>query len=271
MPGLSRDALPATAAVSQSSIYQGGAVLLSVSEVQSATASFLNQSIPLVIVGGRGSTFLGVPPETSTGPTPLTVTAVDRSGSAATLSLELTVLKTYWTVDYITLPPGVGSGLTPEIIQAEADRLASIYAQVTPRTWALPWLSPVDPSTPVSGYFGEQRSFDGGPPAGHHGGTDFASEAGDAVRAANRGTVVVAEELAVRGRTVIVDHGDGVFSGYSHLQTISVEAGQEVAVADLLGRVGSTGLSTGPHLHWELAVHGVLVDGLRWLDGTQGF
>lgn len=269
--GIARDALPPSATVSSSAVYQGGALLFRVTEVQSATVTFLGRSSALPIIGNEGATYLAVPTEAALGPARLSVEVIDRAGDSVVLSLEVTVLKTYWTVDYITLPPGVGSGLTPEIIQAEADRLAAIYSGITPPLSVLPWLSPVDPATAISGYFGEQRSFDGGPPTGHHGGTDFASVAGDPVRATNKGKVVLAEELAVRGNTVIIDHGGGVFSGYSHLSEISVAAGQSVTAGELLGRVGTTGLSTGPHLHWELAVHGILVDGLRWLDGTQGF
>ena len=82
---------------------------------------------------------------------------------------------------------------------------------------------------------------------------------------------MLAEELAVRGNMVIIDHGGGVFSGYAHLSALHVTAGQTVTGGDVIGLVGTTGLSTGPHLHWEMAVAGVLVDGLRWLDGTQGY
>jgi murein DD-endopeptidase MepM/ murein hydrolase activator NlpD len=74
-----------------------------------------------------------------------------------------------------------------------------------------------------------------------------------------------------RGNMVVLDHGGGVFSLYGHMDSISVVEGQVLAGGAEVGRVGSTGLSTGPHLHWEMSVSGVLVDGLRWLDGTQGF
>jgi len=69
----------------------------------------------------------------------------------------------------------------------------------------------------------------------------------------------------------VVDHGAGVLSSYGRMSSLSVSVGDEIERGGVLGLVGSTGLSTGPHLHWELAVGGVLVDGLRWLDGTQGF
>ena len=77
--------------------------------------------------------------------------------------------------------------------------------------------------------------------------------------------MVLAEPLQVRGNAVLIDHGGGVFSGYWHLTDITVSAGQAVQAGDLLGHVGTTGLSTGNHLHWELRVNGFAVDPMQWL------
>lgn len=65
---------------------------------------------------------------------------------------------------------------------------------------------------------------------------------------------------------VIIDHGWGVLTGYGHLSLIEVEIGQQVTAGDIIGKVGNTGSSTGAHLHWEVWVGGVSVDGLQWLD-----
>jgi murein DD-endopeptidase MepM/ murein hydrolase activator NlpD len=69
----------------------------------------------------------------------------------------------------------------------------------------------------------------------------------------------------VRGNAVVVDHGRGVMSGYWHLAQIQVSEGQMLEPGDVLGLVGSTGLSTGSHLHWELRVMGIPVDPLQWV------
>jgi murein DD-endopeptidase MepM/ murein hydrolase activator NlpD len=76
--------------------------------------------------------------------------------------------------------------------------------------------------------------------------------------------VALAEELTVRGKVVIIDHGLGVYSSYYHLSEITVQVGQNVEPGDPIGKVGSTGLSTGCHLHWEIRVGGVYVDPLQW-------
>jgi murein DD-endopeptidase MepM/ murein hydrolase activator NlpD len=75
---------------------------------------------------------------------------------------------------------------------------------------------------------------------------------------------MLAEELIVRGKTVIVDHGRGVFSIYNHLSAVAVEPGQKLEKGEVLGYMGSTGLATGPHVHWEMRVFKWVVDPIEW-------
>ncbi|OQA40000.1 MAG: Murein DD-endopeptidase MepM [Chloroflexi bacterium ADurb.Bin325] len=76
---------------------------------------------------------------------------------------------------------------------------------------------------------------------------------------------MLAETLFVRGNGVVLDHGNGVYTGYWHLSELSVAVGEQVTVGQELGKVGSTGLSTGAHLHWELQVNGLPVDPMQWI------
>jgi len=99
-----------------------------------------------------------------------------------------------------------------------------------------------------------------------HAGEDFAVPPGTPVLAPAAGTVVLAEPLFVRGNAVVIDHGRGVYSGYWHMQSLSVKAGDRVSPGEVLGTVGSTGLSTGAHLHWEMRVDGIAVDPLQWVE-----
>jgi murein DD-endopeptidase MepM/ murein hydrolase activator NlpD len=78
--------------------------------------------------------------------------------------------------------------------------------------------------------------------------------------------VVLASTLEVRGNTLVLDHGAGVFSTYAHLDELRVREGDQVKQGDTIAIVGSTGFSTGPHLHWELWVAGANVDPEEWAE-----
>ena len=96
-----------------------------------------------------------------------------------------------------------------------------------------------------------------------HTGTDFAG--GSTARAAAAGTVLEVRLRAGYGLTVVLDHGNGVGTSYSHLGRASVASGQRVAQGEAVGAVGSSGDATGPHLHFEVRVHGQHTDPLSWL------
>jgi len=98
-----------------------------------------------------------------------------------------------------------------------------------------------------------------------HAGVDLPAPAGTGVIASAPGTVTWAAPRGSWGDLVTVDHGHGVRTMYAHLERIDVKVGQWVAGGTVLGRVGSTGDATGPHLHYEVRVHGAAIDPLRAL------
>lgn len=100
-----------------------------------------------------------------------------------------------------------------------------------------------------------------------HMGVDLASLANSQVRAANNGRVIYADRLGIYGNTVVIDHGQGVASAYSHLSRISVENGQEVVRGSEIGLTGQSGLAGGDHLHFAILVNGRFVDPVEWWDG----
>jgi murein DD-endopeptidase MepM/ murein hydrolase activator NlpD len=123
---------------------------------------------------------------------------------------------------------------------------------------------PLEGEPRITAPFGQRRSYNDGPVSSYHAGQDLGADKGTPIGAPITGTVVLAEPLQVRGQAVILDHGLGVFTGFWHLSQIDVEVGQVMSPGEVVGRVGSSGLSTGPHLHWEMRVHGVPVDPLQW-------
>jgi len=99
-----------------------------------------------------------------------------------------------------------------------------------------------------------------------HLGMDIASTKRADVRAANRGIVIFAEYLGIYGNMVLVDHGQGVFSLYSHLSQMNVAPGDKVDEKSVLGLTGTTGMAGGDHLHFSMLVHGVFVTPKEWWD-----
>ncbi len=114
-----------------------------------------------------------------------------------------------------------------------------------------------------TGGFGDRRLYryaDGNTATTIHNGVDFGVPTGTVVAAAGGGTVAMARERIVTGFTVVIEHLPGVYSLYYHLDDLAVREGQRVFAGDPIGTVGSTGLATGPHLHWEVRAASVAVD-----------
>jgi murein DD-endopeptidase MepM/ murein hydrolase activator NlpD len=101
-----------------------------------------------------------------------------------------------------------------------------------------------------------------------HLGIDLASLKRSPVPAANSGVVVYADRLGIYGRTVVIDHGFGLFSMYAHLNQIAVKIGQKISKGDILGKTGNTGLAGGDHLHFSILIHDVFVNPIEWWDGS---
>jgi murein DD-endopeptidase MepM/ murein hydrolase activator NlpD len=131
---------------------------------------------------------------------------------------------------------------------------------------------------PVSGRlsspFGLRRFFNGAPRRPHSG-IDIAAPAGTPVRAPAPGIVHTVGEYFFNGRTVFIDHGQGLVSMMCHLQAVTVHPGQAVERGAMVGRVGSTGRATGPHLHWSVSLNdarvnpGLLLTGPPAAPGTR--
>ncbi|MGA3318162.1 MAG: M23 family metallopeptidase [Candidatus Korobacteraceae bacterium] len=125
--------------------------------------------------------------------------------------------------------------------------------------FTLPLGAPARP-LPAGKSFGVKRVFNGKPASQPHTGSDYATPVGTPVLAVADGTVVVAEDLFFEGNAVFIDHGDGLVSMCFHLSEIKVQAGQEVKKGQTLGRVGSTGRATGPHLFFGVRWHNARIN-----------
>jgi len=145
-------------------------------------------------------------------------------------------------------------------IERERRAAEAIFARITPeRYWIGSFVPPV-PGTPTSSF--GRRSIVNGEPRSPHSGTDFQAADGTPVVAPNRGRIALAADQYFAGKTIIIDHGAGLYSYLAHLSEMSVREGETVERGQKIALSGSTGRVTGPHLHWTLRVGKARVDPL---------
>jgi len=120
----------------------------------------------------------------------------------------------------------------------------------------------------LSSGFGLRRYFNG-QARQPHSGIDIAAPKGTAVRAPAPGVVVAVGDYFFNGKTVFIDHGQGLVSMYNHLSRISVDEGRQVQRGDLIGEVGATGRVTGAHLHWTVSLNNARVDPMLFLEDGE--
>ena len=227
---------------------------------------FLEQDLRFIEEEGRYWALIGVGALTSPGAYPLTLQASELdSGDRLTMTETLSVTAGGYGTYNIVVPADRQELLEPSLAQAEREKVDAVFAGVSDqRLWTGSFGFPLEGELRTTAPFGQRRSYDGGPVTSYHTGLDYGADMGTPVLAPMTGTVVLAAPLQVRGQVVILDHGLGVLTGFWHLSRIDVSEGQSVGQGEVIGLVGSTGLSTGPHLHWEMRVLGVPVDAVQW-------
>jgi lysostaphin len=186
-------------------------------------------------------------------------------GGGEVKNLSVSVRDRNFPVQRINLPPGK-AGL--DATKYELDRVAAFKQLVTPKKfWNGPFLKPN--KGPITTIYGVRRYYNGKFANDYyHRGVDYAGAVGSPVMAPAAGRVAlvgrVSQGFRIHGNIVGIDHGQGVTSTYLHLSRINVKEGDIVQAGQVIGAVGSTGATTGPHLHWGLYVQGQSVDPVPW-------
>lgn len=217
--------------------------------------------------GEKYYSFHGIHALAEPGTYPLEITATYSDGTS--YSFEQLVLLSAGGYGFQSVTVGEDY-LDQSVIDEEDSYLQPVLKQNTPtRHWEGRFQYPVD--EPCINYdFGLRRDYNNGGLFFYHTGTDFRVCAQNLnIFAPAAGEVVLAEELTIRGKAILIDHGWGVFSGYWHLSEYNVEVGDFVQPGDLLGLIGDSGRSAGPHLHFEIDITGTPVNPHTWL--TQAF
>jgi murein DD-endopeptidase MepM/ murein hydrolase activator NlpD len=154
----------------------------------------------------------------------------------------------------------------PTIERAELARLDGVFAPFTlEHFWDEQGFDLPIPGGELTSAFGAFRTFNGSMQS-RHTGWDLKAGLGQPILAAADGKVAFTGTLEIRGGFVAIDHGYGVYSTYSHFQQVHVTQGQSIVQGQVLGTVGATGRTSGPHFHWEVAVNGVFVDAAQFLS-----
>lgn len=190
----------------------------------------------------------------------VTLTAILTDGTSVAHTLAVTPRQ--FDIQHISGLPPKTVALPPELQQRRLNELRQIVAaRAVPSAdlyWTQPFIWPA--SGRMSGVYGSQR-FRNGVPGSPHWGVDIANKTGTPVVAPAAGTIRLAEaDFLLEGGLIIIDHGFNLYSSMLHLSRIDVKAGDFVAQGQLIGAIGSTGRSTGPHLHWGVKWANVHVD-----------
>jgi murein DD-endopeptidase MepM/ murein hydrolase activator NlpD len=237
-------------------------------DVKKAEVHFLGKSYTM----GRERTlgawlsFLGLDLGIEPGAYPVDLSFLLNDGSTEHLRREILVqekefpVKRLWVKQEYVTPPAEAL----ERIRVESELLAEVYEIYTP-SWMGegPFIIPSEGEAKPN--FGERRIFNN-EPRSPHSGVDISSPLGAPVRACNSGRVVLANDLYYAGKTVVIDHGLGVFTLYCHFSKIIARRGEMVRKGDIIGEIGATGRVTGPHLHWGVKVSGSRIDPFSLLD-----
>ena len=148
-------------------------------------------------------------------------------------------------------------------IKAAAAEAKALYATFTlKRHWNSPFISPLQ--NPITSEYGTARVFNDTLQS-YHSGVDFRAPVGTPIVASNDGVVVIAKERYYAGGSVVIDHGEGIYSVYYHLSSIAPKVGDRVKKGEFLGLSGATGRVTGPHLHFGFMVQGIPVEPLDFM------
>jgi murein DD-endopeptidase MepM/ murein hydrolase activator NlpD len=216
-------------------------------EAAAESALFLGKTYPALTVPGERSEIFLLGVDLDAAPERSEIVLLRKGGGRE--RLEITISARVFPEERLALPPGMVT--PPKELEERIAREQALAAEVyrTPaasRLWEGAFLQAID--RPAAGNFGRRRILNGIPKS-PHAGQDYTAPRGTPVRAVAGGRVRLARDFYYSGLTLLVDHGAGLVSQYFHLEKLLAAEGDTVAAGQVIGRVGSTGRATGPHLH----------------------
>jgi hypothetical protein len=236
----------------------GDLLLITVKNMKGpVTGTFNNKRLHFNPSGNSYQAVLGIDLFTKSGKYRLVL-----AGDNVKLQRDVKISKKDYPIQRLTLPKDMVV-LSPEN-EARVEREQKIMAALWPvdsvRIWNGGFIDPL-PGKKLGSLFGVRRIIND-IPKNPHSGVDVTADEGEPVLAPNDGVVVLVDEQFYSGKSVVLDHGQGIYTMFFHLSKINVSYGQAVMKADVIGLVGSTGRVSGAHLHWGVRVQGARVDPL---------
>ena len=255
-------------------VRQGDVCLLRASgpaDLKSIHGEFQGNKFPMAAGARDGISegLLGIDLNTRPAAYKIKIVATYEGGKVLSKSFLLKVRKVDFKTQRLSLPSSmVDLDLkTMERVDEEVRRLKALFQSFRDeKLWRGAFIRPVEGE--ISTGFGLRRIING-QTRNPHTGVDLKAEEGTPVMACNRGIVVLVDQLFFSGISVVLDHGWGLYSMYFHLSRAQVKEGDRVLKGAVIGRVGSTGRSSGPHLHWGIVINEARVDPFSLLKSTK--
>ncbi len=244
-------------------VKQGGIAHLSLSPgpgIDALKGEFQGQIIPFFETEkGRYTTLVGIDLSQKKGTSPFVVTWT-KDGITSRQEYKIEVGQAAFGVQELTLPKGKVDLDPPTLTRVRREQglvKAAFGESFNQKLWEGEFIVPVEGKK--QGTFGRRRILNG-KPRNPHTGEDISAAEGTPIAATNGGKVVLVGDFFFNGRSVIIDHGLGLFSMYFHLLDVTVKEGMQVKKGEVIGRVGQSGRVTGPHLHWGMRLNGARID-----------
>jgi murein DD-endopeptidase MepM/ murein hydrolase activator NlpD len=229
--------------------------------LSSVEARWAERNLPFYPVApGSFAAIIGVDLEAKPGISKITITATNDAGKQRRAQTIVQTLPKSFREESLTVAPGFDQ-LSPEALELirieRADFALAFSTSAAERFWEGPFIRPVPQESSSS--FGYRRIINGKPRAPHTG-ADLRAPVGTEVLAANHGRVVLSGNYFFAGRSIVLDHGGGLYTMYFHLSEVKVDAGTMVHRGDVIALSGMSGRVTGPHLHWAARLADARVD-----------
>ena len=228
-------------------------------EAGSVTGRFMNHPIPVFKTTEGFGALVGIDLEQPPGPQVFEV-AWKKEEATGIRTYPIQVRSASFREESLSLPEAMVNPDPADLVRAEkeTEQMLAVFGKNSEeKLWGGAFLVPTEGK--VFGAFGSRRILNG-QPRKRHNGEDIGAPLGSPVLASNGGKVVLVGDFYFTGRSLVIDHGLGLFSMYFHLSDISVLEGEPVTRGQRIGSVGKSGRATGPHLHWGTRLNGARVN-----------